>query len=574
MLQLRVYDWFLILLAVSLASGCGRRAGDRDASAWFEYGNRFGIQFVHEVETSGRHLYSESVGSGAAFVDVDNDGRLDVFLVHNVNPKSDARNRLYRQQPDGIFTDASAGSGLEAPGYINGVAVGDVNNDGLPEILTTEYDRIRLFLNEGGGKFSDVTERVGLTNRQWSVPAAFFDYDRDGWLDLVVGNYVDYDPTQKCLDARGQPDFCGPHGFHSTVTRLFRNLGAAGGKGAMPRFQEVTVEAGLAGTPGKAMQIVCADFDGDHWPDIFITDDGLPNRLFVNQRNGTFRDEAVARGLAYTGMGAALANMGVGLGDVNGDGLFDVFVPHLTEESHTLWVQGPRGIFRDETGSSGLLDLAAHGTGFGAVLADFDCDGDDDLAVSNGLVRRRRAGAAPTPAPDVASFWIPYAEPAQLFANAGSGRFGEVSAENPALCGVSMVGRGLVCGDLDNDGGLDLLAVGLAGPIRVCRNVASRQGHWLGLRIVDPALGGRDAYGAEVTVSAGGRRWWRVVQPAYSYASSNDPRVHVGLGQATQLESLLVLWPDGTEERFVIQEVDRYLTLSRGSGTFTERDGR
>ena len=574
MFQLRLHHVFLILLAVSLTSGCRRRAGGGDAGAWFEDGSRFGIQFVHEVETTGRYLFSESVGSGAAFVDVDNDGRLDVFLVHNVHPQSGARNRLFRQRADGTFTDASAGSGLEMPGYINGIAAGDVNNDGLPEILTTEYDRIRLFLNEGGGKFSDVTERAGLTNRQWSVPAAFFDYDRDGWLDLVVGNYLDYDPTQKCPDARGQPDFCGPHGFHSTVTRLFRNLGTNGGGGAMPRFQEVTVEAGLAGAPGKAMQIVCADFDGDHWPDIFVTDDGLPNRLFVNQRNGTFRDEAVVRGLAYTGMGAALANMGVGLGDVNGDGLFDVFVPHLTEEPHTLWVQGPRGIFRDETGPAGLLDMAAHGTGFGAVLADFDCDGDNDLAVANGLVRRRRAGGALKAAPGVAPFWVPYAEPAQLFANAGTGRFSEVSVENPALCGASMVGRGLVCGDLDNDGGLDLLAVGVAGPIRLCRNVASGRGHWLGLRLIDPALGGRDAYGAEVTVSAGGRRWWRVAQPAYSYASSNDPRVHVGLGQATQVEPVLVRWPDGAEERFVVAEVDRYLTLRRGSGVFTASDQR
>lgn len=499
-------------------------------------------------------------------MDFNNDGRLDLYLIHNVEPDTAATNKLFHQQADGTFKDVTAGSGLDYAGLGNGLAVGDINNDGFPELLVTEYDRVRLFLNHGGRRFSDIAAAAGITNRHWSVPAAFVDFDRDGWLDLVVGNYLDYDPTQQCPDARGRPDFCGPHGFHSTITRLFRNLGSAFGT---PCFEDVTVRSGIARTPGKAMQIVCADFDGDRWPDIFITDDGLPNRLFMNQRNGRFAEEAVARGVAYTGMGAPAANMGVALGDTDGNGLFDLFVPHLTGENHTLWRQSPRGLFQDITARAGLLAMPWHGTGFGAVFADFDRDGALDLAVSNGGIRRRSGPERAPIAPGIPAFWSPYAEPAQLFASKGDGSFTEISATNPALCGQALVGRGLACGDLDNDGAPDLVLVGIGSAVKVLRNRATGTNHWIGIRAIDPALGGRDAYGTEIIVTSGQRRWWRLVQPAHSYASSNDPRVQIGLGSAAKVDSFLVRWPDGSSELFPGGVIDRYLTLRRGSGTAT-----
>lgn len=571
-----------ILALISLLLGCGKNDGDlpREAASartpWFDdHTGPSGLRFVHQVETSGHYLFPESIGSGAAFLDFDNDGRLDVFLIHNVRASSAATNRLYHQQPDGHFADVSSGSGLEIAGQGNGIAVGDVNNDGLPEVLITEYDGVRLFLNQGNGRFKDVTAAAGLTNRNWSVPAAFIDYDRDGWLDLVIGNYLDFDLSQKCPDAKGQPDFCGPHGFHPTITRLFRNLGRTSTSGAaLPRFEDVTLRSGLARSPGKAMQIVCADFNEDRWPDIFITDDGLPNRLFVNQRNGAFKDEALLRGVAYTGMGGTAANMGIAVGDVDGDGWFDLFVPHLAEENHTLWRQGPRGIFRDETARAGLLNLPWHGTGFGAVFADFDCDGSLDLAVANGLVRRRVARTTPRLASGIAPFWTPYAEPAQLFANDGQGRFRDISSSNPAFAGEALVGRGLACGDIDNDGGLDLLVTGISGPARLHRNVASPRGHWLGIRAIDPALSGRDAYGAEVWLRVETSRWQlRLLQPAYSYASSNDPRVHFGLGPSTSFAEVRVVWPDGTEQSYPGGAADRYLVLRKGSGTTPSPSG-
>lgn len=539
------------------------------AAAWLEDATeRAGLRFVHQAEVSGNFLMPEQSGSGCAVLDYDNDGRLDIYLIHNVPASASARNGLFHQQPDGRFKDVSAGSGLDVAGYGMGLAVGDVNNDGWPDLLITENARVRLFLNQSGsGKFKDITVEAGLTNAVWAVPAAFFDYDRDGWLDLIVGNYLEFDPSKKCYTGDKQ-DFCGPMPHGATVSRLFHNVtGRSAGKGNAPRFEDATVGSGLARWPGKAMGIVCADFDGDHWPDIFITDDALPNRLFINQRNGTFTEQAVPRGLAYTGLGATASNMGIAVGDVEGDGFFDVFVPHLMEESHTLWSQGPVGFFQDKTAGARLMASGWHGTGFAAVLVDLNCDGALDLAIVDGAVNLAKGRQIPgRVSKTVPAFWAPYAHPNQLFVNDGQGHFRDVSADNPAFCGEGMVGRGLVCGDLDNDGAVDLLVSSIGSPARFYRNTAAPHGHWLGLRVVEPALGGRDAYGAEVTVEAGGRRWWRLVQPGYSYGSSNDPRIHFGLGAAAQVDSVQVIWPDGVEEKFTGIMADQYLVLRRGVG--------
>lgn len=575
-----------LLAATFLLAGCGPASSTRPNTnsppltagvagpSWFEdVTTAVGLDFVHQVSTSGQFLFSEIMGSGAAWLDFDQDGRLDLYLINNVarpvpgSPPQPpgVRNRLYRQEADGRFRDVSAGSGLDVIGPGHGLAVGDLNNDGLPEVLLTEFEGLRLFLNRGNGKFEDVTGAAGLTNAEWSVTAAFFDYDRDGWLDLVVANYLDFDPSQRCLDARGRPEFCGPQGFRPTVTRLFHNTGA-NRPGRGPQFVDVSVPSGIARAPGKAMQVVCADFDGDRWPDIFISDDALPNRLFMNRRNGTFEEEAVARGVAYTGMGAPAANMGITIGDVDQDGLFDLFVPHLEVENHTLWRQVARGVFQDHTAQAGLMASPWHGTGFGAVFGDFDNNGALDLAVVNGCIRRPLPGArAWQLQKGIDAFWRPYAEPPQLFAGDVTGRFIEVSAANAAFCAEAVVGRGLAMADYDNDGGLDLLTVGLAGPARLVRSRLG-SGHWLGVRAIDPALGGRDAYGAEVIVEAGGRQQWRLVQSAGSYSSAQDPRAHFGLGSQSSFASILVRWPDGSDEQFPGGTGGRYLNVRKGAG--------
>src|SRR5262249_50269641 len=254
-------------------------------------------------------------------------------------------------------------------------------------------------------------------------------YNRDGWLDLVVVNYVDYDPSWPCAGLGGNPDYCPPNQFAGTVTKLFRNRGLAArsAEAGAPRFEDVTLASGLRRVPGPALGVACADFDGDGWPDILVANDGAPNRLWINQRDGTFVDEAVVRGLAFNGLGRAHAGMGIALGDVDGDGLFDVFMTHLTEETNTLWRQGPRGLFRDDTAAARLASPAWRGTGWGAVLADFDHDGALDLALVNGRVAR-----GPATARTLGPHWSHYAERNQLFANDGDGQFSDISALNGA----------------------------------------------------------------------------------------------------------------------------------------------
>jgi hypothetical protein len=505
------------------------------------------------------------MGSGAALFDFDGDGLLDVYLVNNGGPEG-RPNRLYRQLPGGRFQDVSKGSGLDIAGYGMGVAVGDVNNDGRPDVLLTQYGGIRLFLNNGDGTFSDVTRQAGLQNPRWGTSAAFVDYDRDGWLDLVVVNYVRYDPSVPCRQESGAADFCAPKTFPGTVAALYRNLGRApGDPPGRVRFEDVTRPSGLASAPGPGLGVLCADFDGDGWPDIFVTNDGAANHLWINQHDGTFREEAAARGLALNAMGQAEAGMGVAAADVDADGLFDVFVTHLGWETNTLWRQGPRGLFADRTAGSGLGRAAWRGTGFGTALADFDLDGAPDAAVVNGRVSR------PSDVSPGEDYWAPYAERNQLFVNDGSGRFMDRSAGEPALCGPAAVWRGLAVGDVDGDGALDLLATCVGGRARLFRNVAPRRGHWLLVQAVDPAHGGRPAYGAEVRVEAGGRSWLGWVNPGSSYLCSNDPRAHFGLGPAGQVDRIRVRWPDGTEEAFPGVGADRALTLVKGQGRPADR---
>jgi hypothetical protein len=558
---------FLVLTFLALALGC-RRSSDSapgpvetpTGPSWFEDVTAArGIDFRHDPGPVGRYEMPQIMGSGGALFDFDRDGRVDIYLVQNAGPNG-ARNRLYHQQPDGKFRDVSAGSGLDIAGFGMGVAVGDVNNDGRPDVLVTEYRRSRLFVNEGGGKFRDMTQAAGIDNPVWGTSAAFFDFDRDGWLDLFIANYVAYDPAVKCGAQSGAVDYCNPAMFKGTADRLWRNLGP--GKDGAVRFEDITVPSGIVAGPGPGLGVVCADLTGDGWPDIFVANDGQPNRLWVNQKNRTFVDEAVLRGVALNGMGNTAANMGIACGDVDGDGKLDLFVTHLGEEQHTLWRQDAPGFFRDQTVSLGLAGGTWRGTGFGAAFADLDCDGRLDLVFVNGRVAKRRGAPREMP-PE--RFWEPYADRNQIFAGAGGGKFRDASADSAALCGSPMVARGLALGDIDNDGAQDLLVTQINGPAMLLRNVAPRNGHWLGVRAIDPKFK-RDSIGSEVAVRAGGRVYVGLVNPAGSYLTASDPRVHFGIGSADRIESVIVRWWDGTAESFVVEGVDRYVELRRGEG--------
>ncbi|OWK46860.1 CRTAC1 family protein [Fimbriiglobus ruber] len=330
----------------------------------------------------------------------------------------------------------------------------------------------------------------------------------------------------------------------------------------------MTATAGLAQMTGPGLGVVCADFDGDGWPDIFVANDGKPNRLWINQKGKAFKEEAVFRGLAFNNMGQAQAGMGVALGDADGDGLFDVFVTHLTDETNTLWRQKPRGSFRDSTLGANLAETKSRGTGFGTVFGDFDCDGRLDLAVVNGRVYlgepRNEAALGP--------FWARFAETNRVWAGEGDGRFQERTSAEVAFAGAGAVARGLIAADVDNDGWLDLIVTNVAGPAKLYRNVAPRNGHWLSVRVWDPKLR-REAYGATVAVHAGGKKWTRWVNPGQGYLCSQDSRAHFGLGSVDRIDSVEIDWPDGSREQFRDVSagrplrVDEAMTLSRGEGT-------
>jgi hypothetical protein len=525
-----------------------------------------GLDFVHDAGPvpspgeAGKNSFfmPQIIGSGAALFDFNNDGLLDIYFLQNGGPQG-AKNRLYQQLPDGHFKDVSAGSGLDIAGYNMGVAIGDVNNDGRPDVLVTQFGGVKLLLNNGNGTFTDVTKQAGLDNSGWGCSAAFFDYDRDGWLDLVIVNYVAYDPARPCQKPGEPPDYCGPNVFPGQAARLFHNTGIRGG---VPRFEDVTMASGLGKRPGPGLGVVCADFDGDGWPDILVANDGEANHLWINRHNGTFSEEAAIRGLAVNRLGASEANMGIALGDLVGSDMFAVFMTHLTMETPTLWMQEPRGRFQDRTPQVGLTRSRWRGTGFGTVLGDFDQDGALDLAIVNGRVSHGHSAADGPLGPH----WSSYAERNQLFTTDGWARFTDLSEENPALCGTPNVARGLAYGTFNGDGALDLLVTTVAGKARLLRNIAPRRGHWLLVRAVDPGMGGRDAYGAEISVRAAGQTWLRLINPASSYLCSNDVRAHFGLGSAQRVEPIEVRWPDGTVEIFPACDADQQIVLSKGAG--------
>ena len=390
-----------------------------------ESGGRFteitaavGFTDATEPWPDGIYAMPEMTGGGVALFDYDNDGDLDLLQIRFPppnQPDAPAPNRLFQQGPDGTFLDVTTAAGLGDPGYGQGAAVGDSDNDGDLDIYVTNFGRDAFYRNNGDGTFTDATTASGFSGKQWSTSAAFVDYDRDGDLDLYVVHYVQFDPTVDCEGGNSAPEYCGPQNFEPTLDALYRNNGDGG-------FTDVTADVGIT-APGKGLGVVCADLTGDGWVDFYIANDGEVNQLWVNSGEGVFADEAIIRGVGFNAYGQAEASMGVTTGDADGDGRLDLFMTHLRGETNTLYIATEYATFTDESDAAGLGAVDLPYTGFGCGFFDYDNDGDLDLALANGRVKR----GTPLPGAAVGGFWNAYAEPNLLFENSGDGNFIDVS---------------------------------------------------------------------------------------------------------------------------------------------------
>ena len=563
--------WFLApgLVALCLAAQ-GRTAGSAGGDLFLEVSGQVGLDFVQHSGRTGAYYFPEISGSGCGFVDYDGDGDLDVYLVQagRLQPPGDAggrsslprtgadSDRLYRNElaPGRPlrFTDVTAAAGIATRGYGQGVAVGDYDGDGRPDLYVTSFGPNQLLRNLGDGRFQDVTAASGSDDPRWSTSAVFLDFDRDGWLDLFVANYVDYSFSihKPCLSNQGRLDYCGPRSFAPLPHRLLRNLGDG-------RFQDVSARAGILSAKGNGLGVVADDLDGDGWIDLYVANDQMENFLWLNHKDGSFREVALERGAALSFDGTPEASMGVDAGDYDDDGDDDLFMAHLAGQKNTLYANQGRGVFEDRSLQSGLGPPSLARTGFGAGWLDYDNDGRLDLLVVNGAVlaiESLRAAGDP----------FPYHEPNQLFQNSGDGSFADVSREAGAAFAASGTYRGAAFGDVDNDGDVDVLVSQIDGPVRLLLNQVGSRNHWLGVRLL---TGKRDALGARAVLRRpGARTLWRRVRADGSYLSASDPRIVFGLGGAAARGVLEVDWPDGRRERFAGLPSDRYTTLSEGSG--------
>jgi hypothetical protein len=517
-----------------------------------------GISWIHVNGQSPSMYLPETVGAGCAFVDYDNDGWMDIYLVNSgacdfYNPAVPLRNALYRNNRDGTFTDVTQKAGVAGNAYGMGVAVGDYDGDGLPDLYVTQYPQSILYHNNGDGTFEDVTARAGVAAPGWSTSAVWFDYDNDGRMDLFVCRFVDFDKSKNIFCGYGPTNkrwYCKPTPYKPMPCRLFHNNGDG-------TFTDVSKESGISNSLAKAWGVVAADVNNDGWMDLFVGNDTVPNFLFANHGKGHFEEVGTLAGVGYNPFGLARSGMGVDAADYDQDGWLDLFVSNVDHESFALYRNTRKDSFIDATMSSGIGSQTNLLSGWGVKFFDYDNDGNIDLFLANGhpdlMVEDR--------VQDIA-----YREPLLLFRNNGS-TFTNVSAQSGPIFSKNLSARGLAIGDFDNNGSVDVLVMlNNAAPV-LLRNRAGRQNHWLGVHLMG-RTSNIDAVGAKLTYQAGDLRRHVSKVGGGSYLSSNDPRVVLGMAQNTKMDWLDVTWPNpsGKTERFRGLPSDRYITIVEGQG--------
>ncbi len=519
---------------------------------------RAGISFHHDNAATPDKYLITTMGSGCAWIDYDQNGLFDLYLVNGAatkvyTPKAPLRSALYRNNGDGTFTDVTEKAGVEAEGLFGmGVAVGDYDNDGFPDLFVLGYNRCILYHNNGDGTFTDVTKKAGVENLgRWASSAAWFDYDNDGHLDLVIANYVDWSPERNFFCGDTAPDmrsFCHPDDFNPQPPTLFHNNGDG-------TFTDVSKTSGVGLKGGNGLGVVTFDYDNDGWQDIFIANDHMANFLFHNNRDGTFKEIAYPMGVAVSDDGQFEAGMGVDVADTSGSGKLDLAIAHLDMQLARLY-RNYGTAFEDATVVSKLGYETFRYSEFGLKFMDFDNDGACDLFMATGHVldnvEKYRSD-------------VHYHEPKLMFRNLGDGTFENVSSRMGRDFLVPRASRGCAVGDFDNDGDLDILVNNCGQPAQLLRNDGGNANHWLEILLIG-TKSNRDAVGARVKLTAGTLTLFDQRKGGTSYQSSQDPRLHFGVGQISKVDSLEIAWPSGNSTKLTNLKVDQILAVKEGEG--------
>jgi hypothetical protein len=517
-----------------------------------------GITWKHTAGHSDQKYLPETTGAGCAFLDYDNDGWMDIYLVNSgkcdfYTPDPPLRNALYRNNRDGSFTDVTEKAGVAAGGYGQGVAVGDYDRDGFPDIYVTQYGRSILYRNNGDGTFTDVTEKAGVAAPGWSSSAVWFDYDNDGWLDLFVCRFVDFDKSKNLpCTADNKPGYCVPHLYKPMPSWLFHNNRDG-------TFTDVSSTSGIGNYKGKSWGVVATDINNDGYIDLFVANDTVANFLFANRGHGKFEEIGQAAGVAYSDAGRPRSGMGVDSVDFKGDGWMDLFVANIDHETYSLYQNDHDETFDDIAAVSGVAGATRLMSGWGLKFFDYDNDGSPDLIIANGhpddLIEKIYEN-------------VKYREPLLLFHNSGNA-LRNVSQESGPIFSRPMAARGLAIGDFDNDGAVDvLISNNNEAPLLLRNNVGSRN-HWLGLKLVGKKAN-IDAVGARLTYQSADIKKSCMKVGGGSYLSSHDPRMVLGIGSRKKIDWLEIDWPQpsGLKQRFTDLPIDRYITIREGNANW------
>jgi len=516
-----------------------------------------GITFQHDATMSEEKNYIETMGNGLGWIDYDQDGLMDLYLVQSAaaewyKPSRPLRSALYHNNGDGTFTDVTEKAGVGAEGfYGQGVAVGDFDNDGYPDMLVTGYGHTILYHNNGDGTFTDVTTKAGVADEgNWSASAGWFDYDRDGYLDLLICNYIQWTPKTNLWCGEHKPGYrayCHPDNYRGERLKLYHNNRDG-------TFTDVSDTSGVAKPEAKGLGVVLADFNNDGWPDIMVANDTWPNFLFLNNHDGTFRDVSFTSGVAASEDGKYEAGMGTDAADVDGDGWLDIYVTHLDFELNRLYHNNHDETFDDVTFTSGLGNKAIFLSGVSARMIDYDNDGWMDIFQTNGAMLDNI---------HLYHTEVSWQEPKVMFRNLGEGKFEKVSEQLGPDFLKPTAGRGSAVADFDNDGDLDIAISNSNAYPQLLRNDGGNANHWLEIMLVG-TKSNRDGRGAALKLVSEGFVEYRQAQGGMSYMSAQDPRIHFGVGQRKTIESLEITWPSGIVDKLTNLPIDQIITVKEG----------